>query len=149
MTTERGGLLVLGAIGLAAVTLIAIELGRGGASYGSVKPEHPCTAHATFHGGGLDATVQRIVLDGLDGAACRLGTTREQLLLSFSGIGPVHWSRKTIERAVRAGLLHAVDQAEARGDVGSLTAVVLRQVIERAPIQLLINGGASLGGLLG
>jgi len=147
--TGRSGLLALAALGLAAVILIAVELARGGASYGSVATEHPCAQRAAFQGGGLDATVQRIVLDGLDGAACRLGTTREQLVLSFSGTGPTRWSRKTIERAVRAGLLHAVDQAQARGDVGSLTAGLLRQVIERAPLQLLINGGAALGGLFG
>ncbi len=147
--TGRSGLLVLAAVGLAAVILIAVELGRGGASYGSVATAHPCAEHAAFAGGGLDATVQRIVLDGLDGAACRLGTTREQLVLSFSGTGPTRWSRKTIEQAVRAGLLRAVEQAESRGDIGSLTAGVLRQVIERAPIQWLINGGVSLGGLFG
>ena len=133
---------------LAGVALVAVELSLGALSEPTPKIADPCKPR-DGRTVGFDATVQRIVLDGLDGAACRLGTTREQLVLSLSGTGPVRWSRKTIERAVRAGLLHAVDQAQARGDIGSLPSFLLRQVIERAPLQLLISGGASLGRLLG
>ena len=42
----------------------------------------------TFEGEGLDATVQRIALDGLNGAACELGVTREDLVLSLDPDSP-------------------------------------------------------------
>ena len=141
MRSQRGGLYVLGALGLAAVVLIAVELAAGAIHYGKVAADRPCVSRLTYPGSGLDATVQRIVLDGLDGAACSLGTTREKLVLSLSGNGQIRWSRATIERAVRNGLLKAIDRAQSRGDVGSFTAFLLRQAVERAPIDTLLRGG--------
>ena len=82
---------------LAAAVLLAVELGLGATRYGSGSSPTR-VARTTFAGSGLDATVQQVVLDGLDGAACRLGTTREELVLSFgsgarlsaSPLGPAH-----------------------------------------------------------
>jgi hypothetical protein len=101
--------------------------------------------------GGIDTTIQRIVLDGLDGAACRLHTTREELVLSLgTGAGaPRRWDEHTIEVALRAGLLHAVDQAEQRGDIPGFLAPAVRQLVERAPLDRLIRGGFKLSDLLG
>jgi len=96
--------------------------------------------------------MQRIVFDGLDGAACELGTTREELVLSLapgSGVEPIPWDDETIERAVRAGLLESIDDAEQRGSLNGLVALALRQVVEHAPVQWLIDGGQGLAGLFG
>jgi hypothetical protein len=102
-------------------------------------------------GGGLDATIQRIVLDGLDGAACRLHTSREELVLSLgSGTGVRRrWDRRTIEIALRAGLLHSVDEAERRGDLPDFVASVLRRGVRAAPLEQLIEGGIRLRDLFG
>jgi hypothetical protein len=131
--------------------LLAVELARGALDYGESQVANPCTAKVEFEGSGLDATIQRIALDGLNGAACELGTTREDLVLSLDPNRPprVHWDRKTIERAVRSGLLRSIDQAEQRGSIGGLTALALRELVKRAPIDLLIRGGGALGGLFG
>jgi hypothetical protein len=142
----RRGWVTLALLGVAAVALLAIELAKGGLSYGRSMAADPCEARAPYPGKGFDATLQRVVLDGLDGAACKLGTTREELILSFDpsfGVN-VRWDRATAERAVRAGLLGAVDDAEKRGSLGSLEALVLREVIRRAPIDLLLEGGGIL-----
>jgi hypothetical protein len=149
--TRRQALLVLAALGAAAVALLAVELGRGALDYGEGTVANPCTAKVSFAGSGLDATVQRIALDALNGAACELGVTREDLVLSLDPNRPkrVKWDQKTIERAVRSGLLQSVDQAEQRGQIGGLTATALRTLVERAPIDWLIKGGSLLGGLLG
>jgi hypothetical protein len=148
---RRQGWVALGLLGLAAVALLAVELGKGALSYGESTVADPCGERASFSGQGLDATLQRIVLDGLDGAACELGATREDLVLTFApSVGAdVRWDRPTIERAVRAGLLRAVDDAEERGSLGGLEARVLREVIRRVPLELLIEGGGSLADLLG
>lgn len=151
MSERRQGWLALGLLGLAAVALLAVELGKGALSYGESTVADPCGKRASFPGEGFDATLQRIVLDGLDGAACELGATREELVLSFdpSLAGDVPWDRPTIERAVRAGLLRAVADAEERGSLGDIEARLLRELIRRVPIELLIEGGTSLADLLG
>ncbi|MGH2995419.1 MAG: hypothetical protein ACRDON_11720 [Gaiellaceae bacterium] len=151
MSEHRQGWVALGLLGLAAVALLAVELGKGALSYGDATVADPCEGRVAFPGEGFDATLQRIVLDGLDGAACELGATREELVLSLDpALGAdVRWDRPTIERAVRAGLLRAVDDAEERGSLGELEARVLREVVRRAPLDWLIQGGTSLADLLG
>ena len=135
----------------AAALLVAVELGEGALGYGSGKLANPCVER-TFSGGGFDAAVQRIVLDGLDGAACRLGTSREQLVLSLgtgAGYPASHWSRQQIDTALRAGLLAAVDRSEARGDLPPLVAPLLRRAVETVPIDKLVRGAISLRDLIG
>jgi hypothetical protein len=91
------------------------------------------------------------VLDGLDGAACELGATREELVLSLSprSNADIRWDDETIERALRAGLLGAIDDAEQRGSLNGVVAAILRPIIERAPVQWLIDGGQGIAGLFG
>jgi hypothetical protein len=149
LTRRTIGILGLGAIAAVAVTLIAVELGMGAASYGEFHPADPCTAIETFPGSGVDATIQRVTLSGLNGAACELDTTREELVLSFvpqAGSEPIEWDRPTIERAVRAGLERAIDDEQERGSIGSITAFLLRQIAARAPIDWLISGADTLAG---
>jgi hypothetical protein len=149
VTRRRRATWGLVALLLAAVVLLAVELGLGAASYGSQGVANPCHPRS-FAGSGFDATVQRVVLDGLDGAACRLGISREALVLSLGngGTGFPHtkWDRPTIERALRAGLLESVDRAEQRGEIPSFLAPLLRQTIRSAPLDQLIRGVGALGG---
>ena len=139
------GLLVSGAV------LDADELGKGALNEPSPKIADPCQPRAG-RTGGIDTTIQRIVLDGLDGAACRLHTTREELVLSLGGGGlgsTRKWDAHTIEVALRAGLLRSVDAAVQRGDVPGFLAPALRGIVERAPLGKLVRGGISLQDLLG
>jgi len=129
------------------VTLLAAELATS-AARADVEIANPCRTRAAFPGHGLDAVAQRIVLDGLDGAACRLHTSREELVLSL-GNGERRWDEHTIETALRAGLLRAVDASEQRGDLPSFLAPLVRGVVERAPLRQLVEGGLTLRDLLG
>jgi hypothetical protein len=133
---------------VAAVIFLAVELGMGAWGFGEVKRVDPCTAKAPSLGGGLDAGLQRIVLDGLNGAACRLHTTREDLVAALGG-GSSRWSDEQLQQAVRLGLVHAVDEAEARGDIPGIVAPLLREAAKHAPIKFLFENGSSLSGLLG
>ncbi len=139
------------AILAAAVVLIAVELGTGAWSFGETKTVNPCTTHVSYSGGGLDGAVQRVVLDGLNGAACELHTTREELVLSLrpSGARPIKWDSKTIERALRAGMVRAIDDAEQRGDLPGIVASILKEAASHAPVQFLINGGSRLSDIFG
>ena len=141
---------VLVALLLSGVVLVGVELGKGALDEPGPKIANPCQPREGPTGG-IDATIQRIVLDGLDGAACRLHTTREELVLSLGGgVGVTRrWDEHTIEVALRAGLLRSVDAAERRGDVPSFLAPALRGIVESAPLDKLIRGGISLKDLLG
>ena len=146
------GAAVLLALFVAAFVLIGVELGQGAAESASPRIANPCHRRAPFPGGGVDAAIQRIVLDGLDGAACRLGTSREKLVLALgpgTGVRVDHVDRAEIEAAVRAGLVRSVDEAAGRGDIPSFITPVLRRLIEEAPLGKLIQGGITLGDLFG
>jgi hypothetical protein len=131
--------------------LIAVELGKGALDYGNETVADSCQPRAPFPGKGLDATIQRVVLNGLDGAACSLGTTREEFVLSFApetGVDPIRWDKPTIEKALRAGLLRSIDDAERRDDLPGLVATIMRTIVENAPLDWIIEGGGEIGDLL-
>ncbi|HYY04464.1 MAG TPA: hypothetical protein VE736_11320 [Gaiellaceae bacterium] len=132
-----------------ALGLLAAELGKDSADRG-VKIANPCKRRTAFPGHGIDATIQRVVLDGLDGAACRLHTSREELVLSLrASSGKRRWDRRTIDTALRAGLLRAVDEADRRGDIPGFLAPLVRRVVRTLPLDKLVEGGIRLRDLLG
>jgi hypothetical protein len=125
----------------AAACLLVVELSLGAIGFGKPHLDDPCTSRPAFRGGGLDGEIQRFALSGLNGAACRLHTTREELVLSFvpaAGTKRVRWERKTIEDALRAGFDQAFDDLEARGLAGYLIGNVL-EVIIGAPIDFFLD----------
>jgi hypothetical protein len=128
---------------VAGATLIAVELALGARDYGRVELSPACSAPTPqLEGGGFDRTTQRIVLAALSRAACELGTTREELVLSLSprtGSRYGSWSDDQLERALRAGLVRAVEDARARGELGAVEARVLRELAERAPVELILE----------
>ena len=144
----KASLWILAALLVSGVALLGVELGKGALNEPSPRLADPCLPRAG-RSGGIDATIQRIVLDGLDGAACRLHTSREEFVLSLGGDAPRRWDEHTIEVALRAGLLRAVDEAERRGDIPAFLAPLVRRFIEHAPLDRLIRGGFSLRDLLG
>jgi len=142
----RGAGVVLFLLLLAAVVLVAVELGKGAVGYGSETVANPCHSRS-FTGSGIDATVQRVVLDGLDGAACQLGTSREALVLSLSrgrGFPHRHFDRRTVEKALRGGMLTALDRAEQRGDIPGFLAPLLRQAVQSFSLDQLLRGALGL-----
>jgi hypothetical protein len=138
--TTRVGRLALALLGTAAVALIALELALGAASFGQPKLADPCTASAGPPGGGLQGTVQRFARAALDGAACQLHTTREELVLSFvpgAGTAKVRWSRQTIDKALRAGLQRAAHELAGGGIAGNVLGFGLSQLVAPSVESLL------------
>lgn len=144
------GLASLGALLAAGVVLIVVELTQGASDFGEVSLADPCETRTAFDGDGLEGSLQQIVLDGIDGAACELGATREALVLSFvPGIGdPIQWDDATIEAAVRSGLEQSVDNAEQRGSIGDVRATLLRELVREAPLDFLIDSGSRLASVI-
>jgi hypothetical protein len=111
------GLLRLSALPAVAVVLVSavlgIQLAHGGGTFEPLHPADPCVARTvTSQGEGIDALTERLVLLGLDGAACQLGVSREALTLELAQPGP----RTDAEiDALRAGLLSAVQRMKDDG----------------------------------
>jgi hypothetical protein len=131
VTTSRGRL-VLTALAVAALALVALELAFGAASFGQPRLADPCTSSPGPSGGGLDGAVQRFARSTLDGAACELHTTREELVLSFvpsAGTKRIRWSDETIDRALRAGLDRAAHNLAGNGLVGGALSFALTRLV--------------------
>jgi hypothetical protein len=151
----RAQLLVGGAI-LAAVALVGTYLAAGGSSYTPEKTQDPCKHRAWRNPEGLQEIAQQFTLSALDGAACELGVSRETLARALTsqesrdrftqryGIDDTE-----LAKAVRAGLLRAVDDAENAGALNPLLAAPLRQTLRNIPLDQaieLINNAESLLG---
>jgi hypothetical protein len=140
--------IVLAVLLAAAVVLIGVELASSAGDHDAALVQRPCAPRPLYQGAGFDATVQRVVLDGLGITACRLGTSREQLVLTLApGAKGRSAERDRAAEAFRAGLLRALDRGRDRGDVPALFAPVLRRLVEHAPIEDLLQGRFSLGSI--
>ena len=140
---------ILALLGVAAVVLIAVELGMGAIGFGEQTLADPCRAKPKVSesgiGGAIDAAVQRFALSGLNGAACSLYTSREELVLSFvptAGGPKVKWDRATIERALRAGFRRAAHDVAGNGIFGDVLAFILDNAIAR-PLSFLLGEATS------
>ncbi|MGE3619890.1 MAG: MFS transporter [Acidimicrobiia bacterium] len=137
-----GGALLVATVTAVAVAVPAVADRSGGAELGKIALVEPCTAPVDpFEGSGFDAAAQRFVLSGLYGAACELGVSREELVLSLeprSGQGP-RWDNATIERALRSGVSGAIDAADERDSIPGWLAWSLQQAVERAPVRWFLD----------
>ena len=118
---DRGKLLFLGSIAVSLVLVVAY-LAAGGASYAPAKTQDPCKHRAWRNPEGLQQIVQQFSLSALDGAACKLGVSRETLAQALATEEARERFAKRYDiddaelaRAIRAGLLRAVDDAEEAG----------------------------------
>jgi hypothetical protein len=142
-TGQRASVVAVGVAIAAVAAFVAVELRQGARDFGEREYAAPCTAGPVpYPGDGLDPALQRIVLGGLNGAACELGTGREELVLSLvprTGFDDVQWDQDTLEHALEAGFLRAIDDGEDRGSLNSIVATVLRGVVRVAPIDWLLD----------
>jgi hypothetical protein len=130
MTTSRGRV-ILALLATAAVVLIVLELAAGATSFGQPHLADPCTARSAQTGGGVSGVVERFARATLNGAACKLHTTREELVLSFvpsAGTRRIRWDRATLDSALRAGLDHAAHEVAGNGLAGTVLAFTLSKV---------------------
>jgi hypothetical protein len=93
--------------------VLGVQIVNGGGGFAPARPAQPCAQRTvTSVSTGIEGLGERLVLLGLDGAACRLGITREALTLQFAQSGV---PTDTQTDALRAGLLEAVDRLKADG----------------------------------
>lgn len=113
MSPRQAGLPVLAL--LLVCSVLGIQLANGGGSFEPVHTADPCAARTTTsQAPGIDGLVERLVLLGIDDAACRLQVSREALALRLAEPA----TRTDVEiAALHQGLLSAVRRMQ---DAGSL-----------------------------
>jgi hypothetical protein len=125
---------------LVAVLLVAAVLGvqiaAGGGDYVPRKPADPCAARAVPPiPPKLEPVAERIVLLGLDNAACRLGISRERLVLALAGTRSLD---PAAPAALKAGLRDAVDRLDRAGRLPKVSEL-LPEALDQAGLPGIVK----------
>jgi len=130
----------------AAVALVGVYLALGGASYAPAAVADPCAPRAERNPQGFEQVAEQIVLSALDGVACELAVSREQVVLAFSSRASLDrfarehgTSDAKLESLARAGLGRALDDAERANQIDPRIADLLRGLAARIPIAQLLD----------
>ena len=150
MTVRRAGHLAI-ALALAALAvLIVVEIQRGAFTESALAVPDPCDRPVNVATGGLDGATQRVGLRAIDLAACELGTTREQLLLSAaSSLQEARELPEGSEGAIRDGLERAIDEEKDAGRLNTVAAWVLSQAVQHAPVEWVVRAVEEIGPIIG
>ena len=124
----RRALPVLVALGLVAAVVVPY-LALGGGRFEPTPVADPCEARERPAAEGLGETLEQVALRAVDGVACELGVSREELVLALRSEEALdafareqEIDRDELERAISSGLVRAVDDAEEEGALPSLVA---------------------------
>ena len=150
----RRALPLLTAVRLVAVVVVPY-LALGGGSFEPTPVADPCERRDRPVAEGLGETIERIALAAVDGVACELGVSREDLVLALrseealaafsaeQGIG-----RGELEQAITDGLVRAVDDADEAGALSEFVAPLVRRAAESVPPWLILETLERLGSFL-
>jgi hypothetical protein len=138
----------------AALVLVGLYLALGGASYAPAKVADPCAARSWRNPQGFEAVAEQIVLSALDGAACQLHVSREDMVLALANrdsreqfVREHNISNAELESIVRRGLKRSIDDAQNAGALNPTLAGILRGVVGNLPIDELLDLLQQLRGL--
>ena len=141
----RGRVLVIGAV-VASLLLVGAYLAAGGSSYEPEQIQNPCKPRPWSNPQTLGQIANQFTNSALDGAACQLGVSREALARALATPeGRKRFTEKygiddeKLAKAIRAGLLRAVDDAEEAGALSPILAVPLRAALRNIPLEQAIE----------
>jgi len=128
------------------VALCGGYVAAGGLDYKPSAAADPCTPRTWPSVSGISEITQQAAISALDGAACKLNVSAEELGLAFTSKGRLSdfqqrhgFSDAEIQDAARAGVNRAIDDGEASGQLNSIEATILRLAAQAAPIDRLIE----------
>jgi hypothetical protein len=102
--------------------VLAIQLAAGGWTYEPLRSADPCAERTvTSQSEGIEGLTERLVLIGVDEAACSLGISREAFTLELAGLETP--TDAEID-ALRQGLLSAVGEMQADGSLPPASELV-------------------------
>ncbi len=128
------------ALPLIAVVLVAAVLGvqvaAGGGHYVPRRPSNPCAATPVPRiPPRLEPLAGQIVLLGLNSAACKLGISRERLVLALANTRSLDPRAPT---ALKAGLRDAVDRLDREGRLPKVSQL-LPQALDQANLPGIVK----------
>ena len=145
---------LLVALGLVA-TVIVPYVALGGGSFEPTPVADPCEAQERADAEGLGETIEKIALVAVDGVACGLGVSREDLVLALRSEAALAafsdeqgLDRDELEGAITDGLVRAVDDAAEAGSLPSFVAPLVRRAAEGVPPWLILETLERLGSFL-
>jgi hypothetical protein len=121
------------ALPLIAIVLVAavlvVQVAAGGGHYVPLRPANPCTPRPVSPiPAQLEPLAEQIVPLGLDNAACRLGISRERLVLALAETRSLNPRESA---ALKAGLVDAVDLLDRQGRLPKVSQL-LPQALDQA-----------------
>jgi hypothetical protein len=137
---DQGVWVLLGSVA-AALLLVGVYLAAGGLDFKPAAAADPCDVREWGDPQGIEQTAERFSISAIDGAACELGVSREELTRALAteesriefgeekGL-----SDSEIEDAIRSGLMRAIDDGENAGAIGALAASGLRLTVRVMPV---------------
>ena len=149
------GLLAVGLALAASVAVAGSYAALGGGSYEPTPVADPCTVRDWRNPHDLETVLEQVVLSALDGAACTLGVSREELVLALRDEDAFEefandrgLSAEDAEAAIREGLERAIDEAEAADALPGFVSSLARRAIETLEPWRLIDALEDLQSLL-
>jgi hypothetical protein len=137
----------------AVAALVLLYLALGGASYAPAKVADPCAPRDWRDPQGVEEVAEQIVLSALDGAACELHVSREDMVLALADkdsreqFAREHGiSEQRLEQLIHDGLVRSIDDAENAGALNSTFAGILRGIVRNVPLDELFDLVQRLGG---
>ena len=141
---------------LVAVAAVVVPYAAlGGGSYEPTPVADPCVKREWRKPGDLQAVLEQVALSALDGTACELGTSREELVLalrdekSLDAYAAEHdITRAHAEDALHNGLERSVAEAKAAGALSGFVASLIARTVATLPPWLILETLERLRGLL-
>ena len=118
------------------VAVLGVQVAAGGGRYVPLRSANPCTPRPVPPiPAQLEPLAEQIVLLGLDSAACRLGVSRERLVLALAQTRSPDPRQSA---ALKAGLVDAVDRLDPQGRLPKVSQL-LPQALDQANISKLVK----------
>lgn len=142
------------ALGLVAAVVVPY-LALGGGRFEPTPVADPCDIRFRSEVDGLAETLEAVALAGVDGVACELGVSREELVLALRSEEALETfsekhgiDRDELEQAITDGLVRAVDDADEAGSLPGFVTPLIRRAAESVPPWLILETLESLGDFL-
>ena len=161
INAQPRSLVLVGTVAAAALVLILAYVAMGGGRYDPLRVANPCDPREWRSPQGSQEVAEQVTLSALDGAACDLGVSREELALAIANeddfaafLGERGIDQGRAEAALRRGMERAIDDAARAGAINGFEEFALRQVVPRLPagrlLQAVRDGDLNwLGALVG
>lgn len=132
--------------GLVSLGLVGSYIALGGGRYEPFGVADPCQTRPWRAPDGTAEIAEQAALSALDGAACTLGVSREEITRAVATkVDLDQFARdrgltgEEVEDALRDGLRRAIDDAEKADALNGVESFLLEQAAARIPIDRLLE----------